>query len=194
MNNLPDGWFVIGENTDHFRNSVLKYIGETCSMYYSGSDISSYGMSNGEPFCVSTHSILKGTKLIKLTIDQFLLLSKPIDSKTKSHALDALHYLYGMNIHYVKGMDFGAPDSDKSAISNYMAFPNRVIIEELQQYKWNDKEPFKRKVNSKDLQPKKHTDEDVIKMAKGFLPYWNFKSCKPLGVALIEYFEKELKK
>lgn len=79
-NRLPENWSVKNDQSDIFKNTVVKYINEITGLYWAGEMIDRYyGMEGGQQFYNPTNP--SGCKV--LTIDEFIrLTSEPKEIST----------------------------------------------------------------------------------------------------------------
>ena len=78
-NNLPENWLVFQEDTEKFRNNVIKYINNNYSKAVEGSLSNHYyGIYNSILIAPYMHDMDIQYKPIIITLDEFIELSKPV--------------------------------------------------------------------------------------------------------------------
>lgn len=97
-NNLPENWLVFQEDTEKFRNNVIKYINNNYSKAVEGSLSNHYyGIYNSILIAPYMHAMDIQYKPIIITLDEFIELSKPINEKKAPKSVEISEESYKLD-------------------------------------------------------------------------------------------------
>ena len=148
-NNLPKSWCVLNDDSQLFKDTVIKYLNEKyfgTMKFYDGSksNNSYYGMQNDESFCI----VAPYSDIEVLSIDKFIELSEPIKQVYKGYNLvgynlvkkdkinDVINICGGFFDPELLLLPINEPDSYFTKLKNNCNFKNwfEAIYEEFYSY------------------------------------------------------------